>query len=323
MWKGYSPDVRRGSGKKQGREMKTIVTELGTPTYFSRATMHQEHNIAWNTLASNFEFIQENPHYTPRTTGIFFRDLPEQTKQLRYFVQSFSGTIRTFAQTERAKYPTSFPAQSSGQIFSDDLRDKYPDFLNKRVQCIEYWIATAKSQNWCYHSGNGELADVVKILIHENQLSTLLMLAQHPDIPLHGLYSIGWGHHFGFSRVAESSLRAYIFFNLSAAMGILDNEKYGKVDKYPRFVKLLCDPMDYDGQQVVHRSFFDPWKSEPSPAVHHDLPRLRQYLKDLFVLLYRFDVVMKECNLDPEWGSEIQSSLGAIVGQYSKRTRTV
>jgi hypothetical protein len=250
------------------------------------------------------------------------RKLLQQTNELRYFVQAFSRTIDAFSRTERAKYPTSFSAPASGQVFTDDLRDKHPQFLNEENQRIEYWISSAKPHN-SYTSSDGDFADVVKILLHENQLSTLLMLAQHPDIPLHRLYSLSWGHHFGFSRTAESSLRAYIFFNLVAAMNILDDGKYQKADQYPRLVRYLSCSMDYDGQQVPHRMmFFDEYrvpggKLDPSPAVHQDLPRLRQYMKDLFAMLYRFDVIMRECGLDPKWDNEIESSFETILEGYS------
>jgi hypothetical protein len=284
--------------------------------------MHQEHNIPWNTLASHFQFIHDNRHYTPRTnTGIFTRNLPQQTSHLQHFVRTFSNAIDTFARTERAKYPTSFPAPISGQVFTDDLRNKYPDFLNESNQRIENWISCARLYN-SYSTSQGSLADVVKILIHENQLSTLLMLAQHPDIPLHQLCHLSWGHHFGFSRIMESSLQAYIFFNLATAMGILEDGRYKELDCYPRLVGYLNDSMDYDGQQVPHRKFFDQYRAPggeqgKSPAVHQDLPRLKQYMKDLFAMIYRFDVVMKECGLDPKWDYEIPGALDMIVlGQH-------
>jgi hypothetical protein len=176
--------------------------------------------------------------------------------------------------------------------------------LNEENQWIKYWIASAKPEN-SYRTSNGDLADVVKILIHENQLSTLLMLAQHPEIPLHSLYNLSWGHHFGFSRVAESALHAYIFFNLTSATGILSDGKYKEADEYPRLVSSLTDSMDYDGQQVPHRIFFNEFripggKWDRLPAVHQDLFRLRKYVKELFAMLYRFDVVTRECGLDPK-----------------------
>ena len=282
--------------------------------------MHQEHNIPWNTLASNFEFIHDNRHYTPRTNaGIFTRNLPHQTSQLQHFVRAFSSTVDVFSRTERAKYPKSFPAPTSGQVFTDDLRQKYPDFLNEKNQRIEYWILSAKLHN-SYSTSHGSLADVVKILISENQLSTLFILAQHPDIPFHQLCHLSWGHYFGFSRVLESSLRAYIFFNLAAAMDILGDGRYREMDYYPNLVGYLNDGMDYDGQQVPHRHFFDRYrvpggKSGQSPAVHQDLPRLRQYVKDLFAMIYRYDIVMKECGLDPKWDYEIPCALDMVVGQ--------
>ena len=280
--------------------------------------MHQEHNIPWKTLASNFQFIRDNPRYTPRiNAGIFIRNLPHQTSQFQHFVRAFSNTVDTFAQTERAKYPISFPTPTSDQVFTDGLRHKYPDFLNERNQRIEFWISSGKLYG--YNTSHGSLADVVKILIHENQLSTLLMLAQHLDIPLHQLCHLSWGHHFGFSRGLDSSLRAYIFFNVAAAMGILGDGRYREMDYYPELVRYLNNAGDYPGQQVLHRQFFEEYRVPPSgeggqsPAVHQDLSRLRQYMKDLFATMYRYDIVMKECGRDPEWDYEITGAFRWLV----------
>ena len=50
-----------------------------------------------------------------------------------------------------------------------------------------------------------------------------------------------------------------------------------------------------------------------SPAVHQDLSRLRQYMKDLFATMYRYDIVMKECGRDPEWDYEITGAFRWVV----------
>lgn len=47
--------------------------------------MHQEHNIPWNQVASNLNLVRNNPHYTPRVTGIFPRRLPTQGRDFNHF----------------------------------------------------------------------------------------------------------------------------------------------------------------------------------------------------------------------------------------------
>ena len=34
---------------------------------------------------------------------------------------------------------------------------------------------------------------------------------------------------------------------------------------------------------------------------------IREYLKTLFALMYRYDVLMRECGRDPEWEAELSS----------------
>jgi hypothetical protein len=57
-------------------------------------------------------------------------------------------------------------------------------------------------------------------------------------------------------------------------------------------------------------------KWDSSPVVHQDLPRLQQYMKDLFAMMYRFDVVMKECDMDPQWKREIHGSFQMILQRH-------
>ncbi|GLB40691.1 hypothetical protein LshimejAT787_0805620 [Lyophyllum shimeji] len=285
--------------------------------------MHQEHTIPWNALASNFKFSRDDPHFTPRRTALFPRNLPNQAQALNHFVRVLQTTITTFSETERAKYPASFDAPTSGRLFSDELRARYPEFLDEKNQRIEHWIERVhayedahKIQYWLNH---GDLADVVKILIDENQMQPLLMLARHPQVPLGTLCHLSWGHHFGFSRVMESALLAYVLLNLFAALDILrDDGGYLEMGIYRYMVRTSTEEdMDYPAQQLPHCAYLNALPENPAtglPEVHHDFAGLKQYVKTMFALLYRYDMVVRECGRDPEWESEIRTVLSMISG---------
>ncbi|KAF8873178.1 hypothetical protein CPB84DRAFT_1690912 [Gymnopilus junonius] len=194
--------------------------------------MHQGHNIPWNTISTNFKLVKDDKHFTPPFTGIVSKRHPEAANEVKYFVNKFAQAIRIFSETERRKYPGNFAPIPSGNLFSDELIAKYPEYLNRNNQKIEYWIERAANNvhfPMHYNTGSGDLADVVKVLLCENQMETLLMLAQHPSVPLGNLHNLSWGHHFGFSRVKESAARAYLFFNCAEAIGILDIGEYARL----------------------------------------------------------------------------------------------
>lgn len=125
--------------------------------------MHQEHTIPLNQLASNFKFIRHNVHVTPHSAGLFPRRLSTQIADLNHFTRMFSKTITAFSEAERKKYRAKFEVPAFGMLYSDAFRFR---------QCA-------------YYTGDASLADVVKILINENEIPALFILAQHPKIPLH------------------------------------------------------------------------------------------------------------------------------------------
>ncbi|KAG6907333.1 hypothetical protein DXG01_009379 [Tephrocybe rancida] len=168
-------------------------------------------------------------------------------------------TITTFSATERQKYPASFPALTSGLLFSDELRDRHPEFLNERNQSIEFWISSAQNGRTLgklgYSTRNAELADVVKVLVSENEMETLLMLARHPQIPLGTLKNLSWGHHFGFSRISESALHVYAEIDLWAAMGLLEGGEYLELESYRRMLWNSTYSGDYPRHAVPHQAY--------------------------------------------------------------------
>lgn len=138
----------------------------------------------------------------------------------------------------------------------------------------------------------GDLASLVKTLINENEVSTLLMLAQHPDFLLDQLHSIHWGCDFGFSRVRGHAIAAYVYVSLLATADKLRNLKYKDLASYQWLTRPVMMKMDYDAQRLPHRNFFglNPMAASAVDALE-DLPRLRQYLKNTFSLMYRFDML--------------------------------
>ncbi|KAF8809888.1 hypothetical protein BYT27DRAFT_7187153 [Phlegmacium glaucopus] len=221
--------------------------------------MHQGHNIPWGLFASNFEFVRNDKRFTPNITSLRTRGKPNVSQELKHFIRKFTQTIITFSETERKKYPPRFECPTTGNLFSDELRDRYPDYLDDRNQRIEHWIARAHRDpvtgQRSYGTQDARLADVVKVLLHENQLSTLLMLAHHPDIPIAHLHSLSWGNHFGFSRVKESAIRAYMFFNGAYATGILENGSYKELNEYKYLLMEVAVNMDFPAQQIPHVQF--------------------------------------------------------------------
>ena len=233
-------------------------------THKSRShTMHQGHNIPWDIFASNFEFVRNDKRFS-NISGLRSTGKPNASQDLKHFIRKFTQTITTFSETERSKHPLTFERPTKGNLFSDEIRDRYSIYLDEHNQRLEYWIARAHRDpvNGQRHYGtqDARLADVVKVLLHENQLSTLLMLAHHPDIPIAHLHSLTWGHHFGFSRVKESAIRAYMFFNGAYATGILENGYYKEMDEYRSLLMEIASNMDFPAQQIPHIQFLTKYR---------------------------------------------------------------
>ena len=301
--------------------------------------MHQGHNIPWDLISSNFKFVRDDKRFTPPFTGLVSLDKPNTPNELKHLIKKITRTILTFSETERKKYPQSFKPLLAGNLFSDELRDSYPEYLNKRNQRVEYWIERANKLDAKsvvqsrYDTGDAELADVVKVLLYENEMETLLMLAQHPLVPINTLNHLSWGHHFGFSRVMESALRSYMFFNTVAATDILENGVYMTLPEYRSIIRETTFSMDYPAQQIPHRLFFqqcgmklDSYRNTTiesvgrDMAVHGDYGRLREHLKLLFALMYRYDTLLRECGLDPKWESQLGYLIPLRGGGYGGTT---
>lgn len=149
----------------------------------SNPTMHQDHNIPWDIVASHLKFTV--PKSGDRSKMDFYpKDRATQTSDLRHFARKFAAAITEFSRTERAKYPRSFSVVMNGRIISEDVFEPYEDAgtsptgtLNRSSvegepmeYRIEDWIARARTsyeyqrepldKNLCYstsHAYDGSL----------------------------------------------------------------------------------------------------------------------------------------------------------------------
>ncbi|KAJ7630531.1 hypothetical protein FB45DRAFT_915797 [Roridomyces roridus] len=308
--------------------------------------MHQSHNIAWDSLSSHLVFIYENRAVTPHRTDLFPRRLPSQGKSLNHFARTLASTIRAFSATERTKYPVHYDAPLTGPVFSDEILSRYStvgsryanlgdSLVTAQNQNIEHWIDRAGADSTYKHKYPGDLADIIKILLAEGAMDSLLMLAQHPKIPIDELYSIGWGHSFGWDHVMMWALDAYILFNVILAKPELhDGGRYRTMESYKRVVRNLIAWMDYDAQAFPHRQFLcgsrmgyvgEIESLHPVAEKIEDLEpladgeKLHEYLKTCFRLLYQFDTVAKECGIELDWeGSIVQSTMWELETSFTE-----
>ncbi|KAF8942173.1 hypothetical protein BGZ52_012799, partial [Haplosporangium bisporale] len=90
------------------------------------------------------------------------------------------------------------------------------------------WYHSSKA---LFSSTDLDLADAIKILIIENNMSAVLTLARHPLIPVEDLNSIGWGHSFGIDHLMDYCLRSYVYLNILAEFPEwCQNENYRKLE---------------------------------------------------------------------------------------------
>ncbi|KAF9981420.1 hypothetical protein BGZ75_007302 [Mortierella antarctica] len=265
---------------------------------------------------------------------------PNQKSELLYFSNALANAIQEFSATERTKYPNKFPAESTGKVFSDELLQKRlvldegcatdgGTYLTAQNQRLEFWIQCARSKYEgdpvCYNTNNLDLADAAKILIIENEMSSVLTLVHHRLIPFQGLMYLSWHHSFGIDRLEDYCLYSYIYLNILAEFPEwCQKEQYRKLNAFRSLERFMTSTCDGDAQMRMHRSFYwdprDPeelknqqWPFSLSRYVPRDIfadmGRMKEYLKLCFAVLYRYDMVSRECGRQVDWADGIASAL--------------
>lgn len=336
--------------------------------------MHLDHKIPWNTASAHLNLIRCNRRFTPHRSDLFSRNKASESTDLSHFRRVFIAAIREFSTTEQSK-PLS--PTSPDKLISDSLLS-YPERkyglgphetnsalynpLSAKHQDIQYWISRAEP---VYTSGDGDLSDAVKMLIiiaadansedieakerSREAISSLLALSRHPQIPVHTLANIHWGHGFGVELVADFALEAYLLINL--VYGVLFHKRLNsgtsmaevsllEMYSFQFFISKALPDYDYPTQNIPHRAFWnklgvtDTWayqqKSrqcvgseerdmgtiDPLGDVNEEVRRdLRQYLKTCFAILYIYDMLSREWygedEADSKWGYWIDCYFGS------------
>lgn len=330
--------------------------------------MHLDHKIPWNTASAHFSLIKCNRRFTPHRTDLFSRNKLSESADLSHFRRVFIATIREFSTTEQTK-PLS--PISPDNLISDTLIS-YPERKyglrthernsalqnplspeHKNSQC---WIHRAGTEEPTYTSNDGDLSDAVKMLIiiaasagskdpgaremSREAVSVLFALSRHPQVPVHTLAGIHWGHAFGVELVADFALEAYLLINL--VDGVLSRNRLNpgtsvekeisllETERFRYFTSNALQDYDYPTQNVPHRDFWnrlgvtDTWayqqKSkdwdgeeqnvhaiDPLAAGNEEATQdLQQYLKTCFAILYVYDMLLREWHgkevADTKWG---------------------
>lgn len=358
--------------------VSNLLSNLNFISNFTTSSMHLDHKIPWNTASTHFDLIRCNRRFTPHRTDLFPRHKPSESTDLNHFRRVFIATIREFSTTEQSK-PLS--PTSSDKLISDSLLS-YPERkyglglhetnsalhnpLSAKHQNVQYWISCAGTQEEpTYTSSDGDLSDAVKMLIiiaasangsdteakerSREAISALHALSHHPQIPVHTLANIHWGHGFGVELVADFALEAYILINLVDAVLSRSRSNSGtsmekeasllEMDSFRNFISKALPDYDYPTQNIPHRAFWnklgvtDNWDyqqklrqcagSEEQDMKAIDPLRdaneevrynLRQYLKTCFAILYVYDMLLREWygedEADSKWRHWIDSYFG-------------
>ena len=280
---------------------------------------------------------------------------------MNHFKRKFIQSLSDFSATERAKYPNPIKPVSKGRLFSDEsLRKNFisphgeycevDSSINRETQRIESWLEKVP-KSLKSHEAYGALesfADAIKVLlsVEDNQfdLSMLLMLAGHPSCNLTALHSFGQSFDFGWGQAVDVALEMYLFVNVAGnTPGLLDDGKYARMKGFQDSVVYQIQ-QGYGRALEPHKLFWeaklrpgDPFCGKDGKSggggngyfpimtvgFFEDVAYLKEYLKVCWRLLYKADMLMKECGVERKWDAKIVRALRrwGFEGKYRGKYR--
>ncbi|KAF9572805.1 hypothetical protein EC968_009444 [Mortierella alpina] len=305
--------------------------------------MHQDHNIPWKTLASYFAVMEDpRPRHPDLPVDIDFRPLerPDRGKMFTHFSKVLINTIHVFADTERGKYPSKFQVRKSGDVFSNEVIQKCSRYslalqpmtpcLNDTNQKLEHWISrvrhpdTAPPHNGIkapsYQGVDRDLGTIIKILIAENEMLPVLELASHPSVPMETLYMPD-RPNCGWNQLAKYTLQVYIYINILAEFPeYCQGRHYVKLRSFQGLMDKAthhCEP-----EELFHYSYLGAldeegvWRPLEFRSYNYDaidlfgdMKRLKEYLKACFAVLYRTEMLARECGKVIPWDNLMEIAL--------------
>lgn len=266
---------------------------------------------------------------------------------------------------------------------SEGIDPTYPGFSGQTYQDVELWISRAGVRPdgslgyWDWDER--DLPAVIKVLIHEasrvlergekgrkwkvgsgdvrpkegrgelcdEEIETLLRMANHPKIPLTTIKKSGHYYAAGINSIVKSCLQAYITLNILVAMkeagSDIDTEvpwdsarpqpenfvvkkKYMLCRSYSKMVDDCTASWDSTGCTGVHAEFLRGGGLRVHPPLDQrqadidvlaDGEKLVEYLKGLWRILVVYDLLIKEISDDGEgedWEEEVVRVMSAIFG---------
>ncbi|CAO3572977.1 unnamed protein product [Mortierella alpina] len=321
--------------------LSRLFAVFPSPSLHLSIAMHQDHNIPWRTLASYFAVMADpRPRFPDAPQPLDFRPLerPDRGKMFTHFSKTLINTIHEFADTERGKYPAKFRVRSKGDVFSSEVIQKCSRYcfhasklcLNDTNQKLEHWISRAEHEGETpphgitkapyYREGDLDLATALKVLVIENEMLSVLELASHPLVPVETLYQPS-RPNCGWNQLAKYTLQVYIYINILAEF-----PEYCQGRNYhslPGFRGVMNKAINhYQPEELFHYSYLGAldeegvWKPLEFRSHNYeaidlfgDMKRLKEYLKTLFALLYRTEVMARECGKVILWNELVATAL--------------
>ncbi|KAF9963876.1 hypothetical protein BGZ70_007141 [Mortierella alpina] len=230
--------------------------------------------------------------------------------------------IHEFADTERGKYPAKFRARSTGDVFPNEVIQKCSRYryrycynpsklcLNDTNQKLEHWISRAKPEDETplpgimkapyYHARDLDLATALKILVIENEMQP----------------NCGW------NQLAKYTLQVYVYINILAEFPEYCQGRY--YVNLPGFRGVMDKATNnYEPEELFHYSYLGAlyeegvwrpleFRSQNYEAIDlfGEMNRLKEYLKTLFAVLYRTEVLARECGKAIPWNELVEVALG-------------
>ena len=130
-------------------------------------------------------------------------------------------------------------------------------------------------------------------------------------------------HGFIWQLVTYAFLHAgvtHILFNMLGQADLFRNGEYKEIGIFKRSADGLVCTMDYDAQQVPHRTFLTP-SLEGLDKVCSDPDAMNEYLRTLFRMMYQYDMIARECGIEPDWEEEIISIMRYLWIVRTEETR--
>jgi hypothetical protein len=295
---------------------------------------HQAHNIPWNTLAANVIYYKDHPQRVKNQIPIVCnRRLPGEAKTCNFFVKKLARTIEEFTASEQARYlkvgafPQAKPSSKipliDGERMIKDLIERYENSESFKMQEMP----------------ESDIREVVKWLLSgdDEDMETLITLARHPDVNLRNSFNcLTHLCNYGWRVVGDYAFMSYVFFNTMVAYqasspGPKHMWSPGGYKKMRPFqgtfnvAEIITNQWYPGAQSIIHRDFL--WKThtekDPGPLsyqflervrddIFDDADRLHAYLKNLFRIIVRFNILMNEIGEKVDWedkGVEVLSNL--------------